>query len=95
MLEIVAKKWLEFETFGYLRSNIPKKRRREIPSEGVTRFLCIRMNTIGDTIMTQPAWSTLKSALPDAYIDPPPSGREFVIICVGRVIAEKGMHHLI
>lgn len=36
---------------------------------GFGRILCLQMNAIGDTIMTQPAWRSIKRQFPDASID--------------------------
>jgi ADP-heptose:LPS heptosyltransferase len=51
-----------------LKKNLSKKR-RPFSVERAKSFLCFQMNSIGDAIMTQPAWASLKSLLPEARID--------------------------
>lgn len=69
MIKFLGKKWLEREKSTYLRKTFSLKKRREFSIKGAKHFLCIQMNSIGDAIMTQPAWATLRSFLPEATID--------------------------
>jgi len=39
------------------------------PVSGPQKILCIQVNAIGDTIMTQPAWSAIKKKYPGMQID--------------------------
>jgi len=47
---------------------IAAKYQRNIDLSSIPKILCIQMNAIGDTLMTQPAWAELKSHLPDSEI---------------------------
>lgn len=69
MLKKYLKKGLELQKRTYLQSRIVHKKKAGVPAEQARRFLCIQLNAIGDAIMTQPAWASLKSFLPDSEID--------------------------
>ena len=68
MIRFFGRKWLELERAKWLKKHLPKIR-RAFSFNGAKSFLCFQMNSIGDAIMTQPAWASLKSSLPGATID--------------------------
>lgn len=69
MLKRIGRKFIRLQLDYYLRHSLRQKLKKEINISNPKRFLCLQLNSIGDTIMTQPAWSSLKSSLPDAEID--------------------------
>lgn len=68
MIKFFGRKWLEFEKARYLGKNLSKKR-KEFSFQEAKSFLCFQMDSTGDAIMTQPAWASLRSSLPEAKID--------------------------
>lgn len=69
MIKILGRKWLKYQQNRYLRHRLSDRYRREVRFDKATRFLFLQMDSIGDVIMTQPAWSALKEAIPDAKTD--------------------------
>jgi ADP-heptose:LPS heptosyltransferase len=69
MLKSIAKRFLDYNRFIYLKRTISSKRKRLFAVDKVRNILCIQMNAIGDGIMTQPVWSALKSKITNARID--------------------------
>jgi ADP-heptose:LPS heptosyltransferase len=69
MIKLAARKLLSFENAKFLNKTFGVKIKRDVIISKARRFLCIQMNAIGDAVMTQPAWSNLKTAVPQAQID--------------------------
>ena len=68
-MRYVARKVLGFSRKRFLHALLKKKKYTEFNPNGARRFLCIQLNSIGDAIMSQPAWASLKVALPSSEID--------------------------
>jgi ADP-heptose:LPS heptosyltransferase len=69
MIKTCAKAALECQKKRYIRARIAQRQKRRAEFENVCRILCIQMNAIGDAIMTQPAWESLKGSDPGRRID--------------------------
>jgi ADP-heptose:LPS heptosyltransferase len=69
MLNRIIKAGLSYHQVRCVDRILSKKRKRPVHLNGVRRFLCLQMNAIGDAVMTQPSWSTIRKAFPDATID--------------------------
>jgi ADP-heptose:LPS heptosyltransferase len=69
MLKSLAKTCLEMEKARFFRARLVRKQGRKIGLHGGSHILCIQMNAIGDAIMTQPAWASLKRSDPEGRID--------------------------
>ena len=69
MVKHLVKSCFEFQKAKHLQRSISRKKGRELNLDSPSRFLCFQMNAIGDAIMSQPAWTQLKSAFPNARID--------------------------
>jgi lipopolysaccharide heptosyltransferase II len=69
MLSFLAKTCLEWEKARYFGAKLTRKRGRDVGIHDRNRVLCIQMNAIGDAIMTQPAWASLKASDPERRID--------------------------
>lgn len=69
MIKYILKKIIEFDKTNYLKRKILNKKKKAISIGTVHNILCIQMNAIGDSIMTQPVFAALKAKIPDARID--------------------------
>lgn len=69
MLKIIFRKLLEIQKQAFLLTCISREKKPLVLTEKVNRFLCVQMNAIGDSIMSQPVWASLKSAFPASDID--------------------------
>jgi ADP-heptose:LPS heptosyltransferase len=69
MVKILLKNLVSYQKEKELQKFFAAKPRGRIDLSSINRVLCIQMNAIGDVLMTQPAWTTLKSHLPGAEID--------------------------
>jgi ADP-heptose:LPS heptosyltransferase len=69
MIKSFAKTFVEWEKNRYLRARIAQRQRRAADFEGAKQILCLQMNAIGDMVMTQPAWASLKASDPERRID--------------------------
>ena len=69
MIKFIAKKTLENTKSAYLEKATKNKTKRTISFKKIQNILCIQMNAIGDSIMTQPVFSALKAQIPNARID--------------------------
>lgn len=69
MIKSLIKRGASKKNNSYLKKIIGDKQKRDIAFDDIHKVLCIQMNAIGDTIMTQPAWSALKELRPNLIID--------------------------
>ena len=69
MLRKIIRRLLSYNEFRYVNRVVSKKRRQSIDLRKPLRFLCLQMNAIGDTIMTQPAWAAISKTFPSATVD--------------------------
>jgi ADP-heptose:LPS heptosyltransferase len=68
-MRYLARQYLDFSRKRYLSALLKGKKHAEFKPHGAKRFLCIQMHSIGDAIMSQAAWASLKAALPDSHLD--------------------------
>jgi ADP-heptose:LPS heptosyltransferase len=68
-MRYLARQYLDISRKRYLSALLKGKEHTEFKLHGARRFLCIQMNSIGDAIMSQAAWASLKAAIPDAHLD--------------------------
>jgi lipopolysaccharide heptosyltransferase II len=69
MIKFLGRRWLNYLQKKYLMRRLLDKPKRQVKFENASKFVFVQMDSIGDVIMTQPAWSALKEAVPDAKID--------------------------
>jgi ADP-heptose:LPS heptosyltransferase len=69
MLKKIIRHVLSCNEIRYVSRTLSNKTRQAVDLRGASRFLCLQMNAIGDTIMTQPAWAAIRRSVPDATID--------------------------
>jgi ADP-heptose:LPS heptosyltransferase len=69
MINIILKAILNAGHYHSVRRQLASNNSSPIDFSRIRRVLCIQMNAIGDSIMTQPAWSAIRQSLPDATID--------------------------
>jgi ADP-heptose:LPS heptosyltransferase len=69
MLKKIIRHALSYNEIRYVNRVLSNKTKRAADLRGARHFLCLQMNAIGDTIMTQPAWAAIRGSFPDAIID--------------------------
>ena len=68
MIKSLGRNLINFEMAFYLKKALSEKREKKVP-DIPRHILCLQMNAIGDSIISQPAWANLQSIFPEATID--------------------------